>query len=182
MPVAFGTWVKARVSIAELLYVQRLAYHASQQASFFKRLRFVWRIIVTLTERRTLLSLFHYAKILQAINAKPDAQSDAKTIEQIEAQVLRLCADIGSRAHKLPHEVAQGMTFEEVDLYYRNLLLRRLEEAMDAVSAHHAPVDFAKRAADKIRELHNQIAYKETSKGSGTFEPVKIRDMFPRFA
>lgn len=188
MRVGFWTWVKDWVSIADLMQVQRLALIGSRQKSFLKRVAYLWRIVTILTDRRTIFSIFYYRKIIAAFNYNASPNADIADIEAIEAKLNSVASDIGSRVNKFPHEVLTGMAFQEVDLFYRNLLARHLEQALSNLSAYHAPESYSKSVTEQLRKVRAEIerqskpVLNSPERGHEVFEPVKIRAMFERFA
>jgi hypothetical protein len=80
------------------------------------------------------------------------------------------------------------MAFQEVDLFYRNLLARHLEQALSNLSAYHAPESYSKSVTEQLRKVRAEIerksrhALQSPEYEQEAFEPVSIRAMFERFA
>jgi hypothetical protein len=191
MRVGFFTWAKDWVSIDTLLTVQRIALVAASEKSVFKRVSYVWKIVKLLTEHRNPFSIFLYPRIVAAFNFKPDKSATVGDVESIEKKILALCSDIASRAGKLPREVVQGMAFDETQDFYKRLILREFEKSLSLMSAYHAPEKYGKSVMEKIRKIQNELeravennrkALTDSGGEPEKFEPVKIAEMFPRFA
>lgn len=185
MRVGLFTWVRDWVSMADLLSVQRIALAASGEKSKWKRLSHVWQIVRILTVRRWPFSVFLYPQIVAACNFSGSKETSTDDLETIEKRVGSMASDLASRVNKLPREILTGMAFAEVEVFYKNLLMRTLEKSLSLMSAYHSPVEHGKRTIDKLRKLQNEITFKAKSSAgqiAETFEPVSIKGMFQRFA
>lgn len=183
MRIALGTWTRDWLSIADMLAVQRLTLAAARSRSLVARIAYIWRVVCILTARRAPWSLLYYPRIVAAYRFRADRTVQPSDIDRIEREVLLMCADIGSRCGKLPREVAEGLSFEEADIFYKQLLIRALERALDAAMGAVPMPDYVKRLADKIRQLQHEIRSTRRTAGTDqTVEPVRIKDMFLRYA
>ncbi|MBK7363015.1 MAG: hypothetical protein IPJ01_12025 [Micavibrio sp.] len=188
MRIGFFTWSREWVSMADLLTVQRLSIASAREKSKLKRVSYAWQIIKILTAYRNPFSVFLYPKIVAAFDFTPDTTAAPASIEEIEKRILGICADIGSRCGKLPREVATGLAFSEMDLFYKNTIARQLEKSLALMSAYHAPDTFGKQVLGRLKKIHAELTEGQATKAeianrpADADEPVKIRNMFPRFA
>jgi hypothetical protein len=188
MRVGFFTWAKDWVSIDTLLQVQRIALVNSREKSLVKRVAGSWKIVKLLTESRNPFSLFLYPRIVAAFDFKADVNATQDDIEIIEKRIVLLCSDIASRmGGKMPREVITGMAFDEIENFYKQLILRGMEKTINLMSAYHSPAEFGKKLIDKMRQIQNELEKAQPKSTAAlekldAFEPVKISEMFTRFA
>ena len=180
MRVAFGTWAKDWLSLSDMLRVQLMSFAASRAKGRFEKVVYLRETVKVLTSKRTFFSILHYQKIIDSFGFKAEVNQAEIDEKSAEMKLIKLCSDIGSRCGKLPREVMDGMSANEIETFSKNLLMRYLEKGLQLVSAYHAPEEFSKSSQRQLKDLLRDTAQPRQAQidRPDAHEPVSIKGMF----
>lgn len=180
--LAWGIWLKDRITIADKVMVFVYAYRTEHAKSRRERIAYLKQIVRVFTGKRFvwLRDLLYVNRMLDECGMLKRTNKENKTIEQMRLEVINLCSEIGSRCGKTPHEIMVGMTDKEIELFSLHLLLRQFERAADMAASHAAPAAHGEVMLKKSSEYRSKI--NDVVKGSITPEELpealSIKGMF----
>lgn len=189
--VAWGIWLKDRITVADkvtvFIYSER-AKAAKAKGRKRESKAYLKRIVGVLTGKRFvwLRDLLYLNELLDRCGMLRKTEEEKRSIEEMRTQITDMCADIGSRCNKDPHEIMIGMTDSEIESFSLHLFNRYYENTINLAAAHAAPSAFAEKMGEKLRENRSRIAQslgrlvtKDSNKAEGNMpEPKKVLGSF----
>jgi hypothetical protein len=157
--LAFGIWLKDRITIADKVMVFIYSYRAKHAKSRRERNAYLKQIVRVITGKRFvwLRDFLYLNKMLDACGMLKKGKEETRTIDQMKDAVVNLCSEIGSRCGKTPHEIMTSMTDREIEIFSLHLYLRYYENALNRAAAQASPSGFGDIMERKISETHSKI-------------------------
>jgi len=179
--VAWNLWLKDRITIADKVMVFVYSYRAQHAKTKRERKAYLKQIVRVITGKRFvwLRDLLYLNKLLSLCGMLAKGEKESRTIDQMRISVINLCADIGSRCGKTPHEIMLSMTDKEIEIFSLHLYKREYENALNRAGAAASPAGFAEIMERKLSEINSKLsAYSTQVTPENINAKLSVKEMF----
>lgn len=179
--VAWGLWLKDRITIADKVMVFIYSYRAEHAKSKRERKAYLKQVVRVITGKRWvwLRDLLYLNKLLDLCGMLAKEKKEKRTIEEMRISIINLCSDIGSRCGKTPHEIMVSMTDKEIEIFSLHLYQRFYENALNRAAAAASPGGFGEIMERKLSEITSKLSrYKTDVTEENVGEKLSVKGMF----
>ncbi len=157
--VAFGVWLKDRITIWEKWLLVVYGYRAQASAGAEKR-AYLLRIVKILTGKRFVWTrhLLYLNRLLSAAGMLNKEGAENRTLEEMEKALHDVCSDVGSRCNKSIHEIMTGMTDKELERYSLKLFEQHYAKLLMLAAIQASPTGAAKEIESSLSEVRSRLA------------------------